>query len=94
MITVYDVYPADPTAFGGSQNGCIWDSLFQEINIENGELIFQLRASEHYNLTDSYHSVDGRGSRGDPWDFFRINSVEKDQWGNCLASARYVRTLT
>lgn len=23
LITVYDVYPADLTAFGGSQNGCI-----------------------------------------------------------------------
>ncbi|XTI86082.1 hypothetical protein V2W45_1466864 [Cenococcum geophilum] len=72
LIAVYDVYPADLTVFGGSQNGCIRDSLFREINIENGELIFQLRALEHYTLTDSYHSVDDRGSRGDPWDFFRI----------------------
>ena len=94
LITVYDVHPANLTAFGGPQNGYILDSLFQEINIETGELIFQWRASEHYSLADSYHFVDGRGSCGDPWDFFHINSVEKDPWGNYLVSARYVRTIT
>ena len=94
LITVYDVHPANLTAFGGSQSGYILDSLFQEINIETGELIFQWRASEHYSLADSYHFVDGRGSCGDPWDFFHINSVEKDPWGNYLVSARYVRTIT
>jgi hypothetical protein len=31
----------------------IWDSLFQEIDIETNELLFQWRASDHYSMDEN-----------------------------------------
>ncbi|KAF2195858.1 hypothetical protein K469DRAFT_616722 [Zopfia rhizophila CBS 207.26] len=94
LITVYDVQPANLTPRGGSPDGYIWDSIFQEIDIETGKLLFQWRASEHFDLAESYHALGNRGSKGNPWDFFYINSVEKDPWGNYLISSRYTHTVS
>jgi hypothetical protein len=95
LITIYDIQQADLTPLGGNSDGYIWDSIFQEIDIETGDLVFQWRASEHFELTDSYH---GRGNQGvrksNPWDFFHINSVEKDPSGNYLISSRYTSTVS
>jgi len=102
LITSYDVQPADLSAVkdkegsdGDPKDGYIWDSLFQEIDIETGELLFQWRASEHYEFEESYQGVGGRGgTQTYPHDYFHINSVYKDPWGNYLVSSRYMHTLT
>ncbi|KAF2711583.1 hypothetical protein K504DRAFT_500243 [Pleomassaria siparia CBS 279.74] len=95
LITVYDVQHADLTKLGGKSDGYIWDSVFQEIDIETGKLVFQWRASDHFDVTDSYRQRGNQGGRrGDPWDFFHINSVDKDPSGNYLISARYTSTVT
>ncbi|KAF2789721.1 hypothetical protein K505DRAFT_378025 [Melanomma pulvis-pyrius CBS 109.77] len=95
LITIYDIQHVDLTQLGGNPNGYIWDSIFQEINIETGELVFQWRASDHFAATDSYRDRGGQGGRrDDPWDFFHINSVEKDQIGNYLISSRYTSTVS
>ncbi|KAF2244995.1 hypothetical protein BU26DRAFT_90557 [Trematosphaeria pertusa] len=94
LITIYDVQQADLTQLGGSSHGYIWDSVFQEIDIETGELVFQWRASEHFAVTDSFHPRGNGGSKGNPWDWFHINSIEKDPWGNYLVSARYTSTVS
>lgn len=87
LLTAYDTKPIDLTAYG-VENGQIIDSLFQEIDLETGELIFQWRASDHYPVTESlapYESYQGA------WDFFHINSVQKDpSSGNYIISSRYM----
>lgn len=87
LLTVYDTKPADLTAYG-VENGHIIDSLFQEIDLETGDLIFQWRASDHYPVTDSLAPYeDYKGA----WDYFHINSVDKDpSTGNYLVSSRYM----
>jgi hypothetical protein len=70
----------------------LWDCLFQEITIKSRELIFQWRASDHVALTDSYREVVG-GSQEDPYDYFHMNSIEKDHHGNYLISARYPQSI-
>lgn len=95
LITVYDIIPADLSSIGGPAQGWIYDGLFQEIDIESGDLIFQWRASEHYDVKESFGKMSGHGgSEDDAWDFFHINSVDKDDKGNYYISSRYMHTIT
>jgi hypothetical protein len=78
-------------------DGKCWidDCLFQEIDIETGKLIFQWRASDHVPLTDSYKTRGG-GDGSTPelaYDFFHINSIEKDASGNYIISARHMHAI-
>lgn len=91
---MYDVQQVDLTALGGPADGEIWDSVFQEIDIETGKAIFQWRASEHFSVTDSFHPRGDDGAHGRPYDFFHINSVEKDPHGNYLISSRYTSSVS
>ncbi|GES58136.1 hypothetical protein CDV56_101790 [Aspergillus terreus] len=95
VFSIYEVRPADLRSAGGPENGWIWDGTFQEVDIETGELLFQWRASEHVNFTDVYRGFEGNGESAEhPWDFFHINSIDKDAKGNFLVSARYANCLT
>ncbi|EME41573.1 hypothetical protein DOTSEDRAFT_176803 [Dothistroma septosporum NZE10] len=70
----------------------MWDCLFQEIDLGTGEVIFQWRASEHFQLSESYIYY-RPASKADPWDAFHINMVEKDALGNYLVSLRHMRCV-
>ncbi|KAK5127382.1 hypothetical protein LTR85_006721 [Meristemomyces frigidus] len=74
------------------RHGYIWDCLFQEIDLETGELLFEWRASQHFDVSQSYDRMK-TASRKEPWDWFHINSVEKDAAGNYLISSRHLRTI-
>lgn len=96
LLTAYSLSPANLTHWGGEANGQAWDSLFQEIDIETGKLIFQWRASEHWDfnqmVVDSYSRKDVAVTDG--FDWFHINSVVKDHAGNYLVSSRYASTVS
>lgn len=86
LLTVYSSKPANLEAYG-VQDGLLWDSGFQEIDLETGELLFEWHASDHYLPSDSYAPYETyKGA----WDFYHINSVSKDDLGNYLVSSRYV----
>lgn len=91
IISIYQIYPT----IMWNKKIYIWDCLFQEINITTRELIFEWRASEHHSLDETYASI-GTGGRNShsPWDWYHINSVQKDDLGNYFVSARYTHTLT
>lgn len=87
LLTAYEARSVDLTAYG-VEDGLIWDSIFQEIDLETGELLFQWRASDHYDVTDSFGPYDQYQGA---WDFFHINSVDKDPLtGHYLVSSRYM----
>jgi len=98
LITIYesarkDINDVDkPGYFGAPQY--IWDCLFQEIDLANHKLIFQWRASDHYAMSDTYRQVGKAGGPTEPFDYFHINSVAKDELGNFLVSARYTSSIT
>ena len=95
LMSIYNVTTMDLTPMGRPVEGWIIDSIFQEIDIESGELVFEWRASEHFDSTDSYATNPFAGYRqGTPFDFFHINSVEKDSTGNFLVSSRHTHTIT
>lgn len=66
--------------------------MFQEINLETGEALFEWRASQHIDVSKSYTDVN-EATESDPWDVYHINSVEKDAAGNYLISIRFLRAL-
>lgn len=88
---MYEIHEADLSGFGHRR--FIWDGIFQELDIESGNVIFQWRASDHVPLTSSYRPIGLEGSKNNPWDWFHINSVEKDVKGNYLLSSRYLEGL-
>ncbi|GAB7366789.1 hypothetical protein MBLNU230_g0740t1 [Neophaeotheca triangularis] len=105
LMTMYEIVPSpsDLSEFrkfdeeknkNDKEPNWIWDCLFQEVDIETGDLIFQWRASEYVNISDTWHNVGQDGNRKDPFDWFHINSVEKDDLGNYLISARYPHSIT
>jgi hypothetical protein len=98
LLTLYHITEYEPCDKSGSTSAgnvtslFIWDCLFQEITIETRQVMFQWRASDHVPIADSYREVVG-GLREDPFDYFHINSVEKDHHGNYLISARYMQSI-
>ncbi|KAL0258940.1 hypothetical protein SLS55_006445 [Diplodia seriata] len=96
LLTIYEVIPADLTSVGGPADGWIYDGLFQEIDVATGALLFQWRASSHYAVDESFAPLKSHGrSPDDAWDFFHINSVDKDPaTGRYYVSARYTHTVT
>ncbi|KAL4978896.1 ASST-domain-containing protein [Aspergillus desertorum] len=95
LFTVYDIVSADLRSVRGPERGWIWDSGFVDIDIETNDVLFEWRASEHFNFTDVEKPSGSPGwSYGDPWDFFHLHSVDKDAKGNYLISALYTDHLT
>ena len=92
IYTGYEVVQQDLTIVGRANDSWIWESLFQELDIMTGEVLFEWRASQHFSYLDVYVNPN-RASRQDPWDYFHINMVEKDDVGNYLVSTRYGRCV-
>ncbi|KAK4544321.1 hypothetical protein LTR36_004212 [Oleoguttula mirabilis] len=94
LMIVFEVIPADVRPLGRKFNDvwnqAIWNCLIQEVNIETGELVFEWRGSEHVNITQTYMKLDSlaEGTQENPFDPYHLNSVEKDELGNYLISAR------
>ncbi|KAK6068271.1 secreted protein [Seiridium cupressi] len=92
VFTAYQIAQVDLSSVGKKKDSWIWDSLFQELDIESGRVLFEWRAFEHFPAEDSYDSPN-EASKEDPWDYFHINMVEKDEEGNYLVSTRYGRCV-
>lgn len=51
IVTAYTKIPWNLTAYG-RENGYIWDCVFQELDIETNELLYEWHASDHYRFED------------------------------------------
>jgi hypothetical protein len=89
FITAYSLVDANLSAEGGSSNGILQDALLQEIDIKTGLVMFEWHADGHVALSDS-HSSPSSYDPGQPWDFFHMNSISVDPWGdgNFIISSR------
>ncbi|GAB7366271.1 hypothetical protein MBLNU230_g7829t1 [Neophaeotheca triangularis] len=79
--------------------GWVVEGVFQEVEIETGKVIFEWRSLDHVDpglswtmpgTTDT--SGDGLGEKS-PWDYFHLNSIDKNKEGDYLLSARHVSAL-
>ncbi|MGH2865039.1 MAG: arylsulfotransferase family protein [Solirubrobacteraceae bacterium] len=89
FITAYSLVDANLSAEGGSSNGILHDAILQEVDIKTGLVMFEWHAYGHVALGDSYTSPSSYDP-GQPWDFFHINSMSLDPWGdgNFIVSSR------
>ena len=97
LLTVYEAKQVDLRALGVLRpaHGWVWDSVFQEVDIATGELVFEWRASDHFSPALTYYSQPLAGfSQRYPLDFFHINSIQKDRSGNYLVSSRHLHIIT
>ncbi|KAH7160669.1 ASST-domain-containing protein [Dactylonectria macrodidyma] len=87
LITAYNLVPWDLTAVGGRKNDWLLDSYFQEIDIETGDVLFSWTATDWFSPADSYEWYKPS------YDFFHLNSVQKDRNGNYLISSRHTHVI-
>jgi Arylsulfotransferase (ASST) len=86
LITAY--YPVywNATDVHLAADQIVLDSVVQEIDIKTGLELFQWDSLDHVPLTDTYEPA--VKSAGAPYDYFHINSVQLENDGNLLISAR------
>ncbi|KAL4908416.1 hypothetical protein BDW74DRAFT_188453 [Aspergillus multicolor] len=65
----------------------ILDGVFQEIDLNTNEVLFDWRALDHVNPLDSFEPM------GSGWDAYHINSIQKTQAGNYLISIRHTHSI-
>ncbi|HTA35964.1 MAG TPA: arylsulfotransferase family protein [Solirubrobacteraceae bacterium] len=87
IITVYDGIDCDLSSVGGATNAAVADTLFQEIDLKTGAVMYEWHSLDHVPLSDSYASPKG-ASRTTPFDFFHINAVDVRANGELLVDAR------
>ncbi|CEH13101.1 hypothetical protein CBOM_01042 [Ceraceosorus bombacis] len=74
------------------------DAQFQEVDVQTGRTLFEWHSLDHVPVHHSNISlVGGQAGNGtssqQAWDYFHINSVDKDRHGDYLISARDVNSV-
>jgi hypothetical protein len=91
LITIYHQVPYDLSSVGGPSDGSVLDGVVQEIDVATGKVLFEWHGLDHVPLSDSHQPVPTDPST--PYDYFHINSVNLDNDGNLLISARHTSTV-
>jgi hypothetical protein len=88
FVTAYSLVDADLASVGGARNGSLQDAIVQEIDVPTGLVMFEWHAYGHVELSDSYSHPYSNPEL--PWDFFHLNSISLDPWGdgNFVISSR------
>ncbi len=88
FITAYSLVDANLSSAGGASDGVLQDAILQEVDIKTGLVMFEWHAYGHVALSDSYSTPPSTASQ--PWDFFHLNSISLDPWGdgNFIVSSR------
>jgi hypothetical protein len=87
LITAYDPILCNLTSVGGPAYGAVTDGVVQEIDVKTGLVMYEWTSLDHVALSESYANSKS-SSRPWPFDFFHINSINLDQDGSLLISAR------
>ena len=94
LLVAYDALRRDLTSVGGPKNGWVYDSIVQEVDIATGGVLFQWRSLDHVPLAESISRKPAkRASRKAPFDYFHVNSVDLDDDGDLIVSARNAHTV-
>ncbi|KAF2105776.1 ASST-domain-containing protein [Lophiotrema nucula] len=88
LVPIYHAVQADLTELGGASDAWIFECTFQEINIQTNKLLFEWNATTHVGFNESYNTIEDVGTEAAPFDYFHINSIEKDVNGDYLVSGR------
>ncbi|PWY66450.1 MFS general substrate transporter [Aspergillus heteromorphus CBS 117.55] len=96
LMTVYQQRQFDMSAWNvKSGMGWVMESIFQEVDVETNEVLFEWKSLDHVDPSDAYtwpSHTDTSGTGLDPrspWDYFHINSIDKNADGDYLISSRH-----
>jgi Arylsulfotransferase (ASST) len=65
LTTIFQPTPYDLTSFGVKQSiGWVIDGIFQEINIQTGEVLFEWRSLDHVPLNETYNLLGSNSDAG------------------------------
>lgn len=79
--------------------GYINQGAFQEVDVETGNVLFKWQSLDHVGPSESYvgpstTEISGSGEEPEsPWDYFHINSIDKNDAGDYLVSARHTSAI-
>lgn len=83
VVPAYNITPWDLSPVGGPTDGWLMDSVFYEVTIPEGDILYTWRSSDWIAITDTFVDLDavyGFGNAtGWAWDYFHINSIQA--WG-------------
>ena len=95
IFQIYHPVPRDLSGYDGgdSQRQWIIDSQFQDVDVNTGEVKFEWKSLDHVPPSHSNITlISGQSGSGfnssKGWDYFHINSVDKNNEGDYLISAR------
>lgn len=103
LMTIYQKYQYDMSGWrafdatldpNDADPNWMWDCVLQEVSLDTRDVLFEWRASDHISVNDTYHLLRQAGNFEDPFDWFHMNSIHKDELGNYLVSARYTHSIT
>ncbi|KAG8628186.1 hypothetical protein KVT40_004059 [Elsinoe batatas] len=95
VFPVVKEHPFNLTAYNIT-NGILKDAYFQEVDLATNQLLFEWRASKFIDPFTTYWDPETRKEgvpRDAPFDWFHINSVQKDDRGNYLVSSRHTHAI-
>jgi hypothetical protein len=92
LVMIYHTTRRDLRSVGGPRRGRIIDGIIQEIDVRSGRTLFTWHSLGHIGLKESYRPLPK--SRSEAWDYFHPNSVDVDEDGNYIVSARYSYSVT
>ena len=86
LIAIYGRISKDLSGLGGPEEGTVLEGIVQEVDVENGKVLFEWHSVDHVALEESYYEPPEKPEW--PFDYFHINSIDLDHDGNLLVSAR------
>jgi hypothetical protein len=81
----------DLSAYGGLKQTPVMDNVAQELDLRTGQVIWEWHSLGNIRVPETYMPIPKKITR--PFDYFHLNSIERDKDGNMLLSARHTRAL-
>ncbi|MGI8963114.1 MAG: arylsulfotransferase family protein [Thermomicrobiales bacterium] len=91
LFIVYNPIRWEMTAAGTAVEGTALDGVIQELDIETGRVIWEWHSLDHIALDEAYG--DQPDSLDVPWDYLHLNSIEADDNGDLILSARHTHAI-
>jgi hypothetical protein len=87
LITAYDPILCNLSSVGGGSYSAVTNAIFQEIDVRTGLVTYEWTSLGHVALDESYEPAN-KATTASPYDFFHLNSIDREHEGGLLVSAR------
>lgn len=86
LLMAYEPVRMDLSQLGGPRDGQVLDNVVQEVDIATGAVLFEWHGLGQVDLAESYQTLEEAGDR---YDYLHLNSIDVDDDGDLLVSARH-----